>query len=133
MKRIIIINPLIAAILAGCAGSGSGADTNDDTPTNSAPTAANVSISNENAGGTDVRDTLTGTAEGFISIVVNLGCPAPATLVIDRSASGTTCRLLELAALLVGVVNLLPQQSVASLRWSSGRACLHYSVLGIDE
>ena len=63
MNRIIVIGLLTAAILAGCAGSGSGTDTNNDpdnTPMNSAPTAANVFISDDNAGGTNVGDTLTG-------------------------------------------------------------------------
>ena len=68
-----------------------------------------------------------------MGIVVDLCRPAPATLVVDSTASGALRRLLELAALFVCIVNLLPQQSVASLRWLSWRACLHYLVLGIHE
>ena len=63
MNRSIVISLLTAAVLGGCGGSGSGTDTNSDPgnpPTNSAPTAGNVSISDEDGGSAVVGDTLTG-------------------------------------------------------------------------
>jgi hypothetical protein len=48
-----------------------------------------------------VRATMTGAAQRFTGIVVNLRRPAPAALAIDSTASGASRRFLELAGLYV--------------------------------
>ena len=63
MNKFIVTSLLTVAMLAGCAGSGSGNNTDDGsggTPANSAPVAQNVFISDEDGGRTIVGDTLTG-------------------------------------------------------------------------